>query len=191
MARAYDMTKRSRSAEETAERIAASTEELLGSEPLADITLQRIAQGSGVTVQTVLRHMGSRDGCFAAAGRRISTRVEAQRGRTPPGDVAAAIGSLVSHYEAEGRSVLGLLAQESSEPIAQQASAAGRSYHRAWVLRCFGPLLPDPDDRTTIDALVAATDLYVWKLLRLDLGRSAPATEATMSYLVHAVLEDQ
>jgi hypothetical protein len=36
---------------------------------------------------------------------------------------------------------------------------------------------------------VAATDLYVWKLLRLDLGRSVASTEAVIARLVRATLE--
>ena len=39
--------------------------------------------------------------------------------------------------------------------------------------------------------LVCATDLYVWKLLRLDLGRSPESTRATMLGLVHLILEAQ
>jgi hypothetical protein len=103
--------------------------------------------------------------------------------------VGGAVADLVAHYEAEGRLVLKLLAQEAGdEPIAGRAAEEGRVYHRAWVERCFGPLLPNAD-RDSVDALVAATDLYVWKLLRLDLGRSPAATEAVLVRLVRSVLE--
>lgn len=187
--RSYDMTRRARAAAETTERILAATEASLASRPVTDVTLQDIAAGAGVTVQTVLRHMGSREGCFAAVAERIAARVEAQRGHTAPGDVDAAIASLVAHYEAEGRLVLNLLAQEGgSDPVPRQAAEAGRAYHRAWVLRCFGPWTPEPDAQL-IDALVAATDLYVWKLLRLDLGRTVTDTEAVIARLVRATLE--
>ncbi len=189
MPRAYDNTKRARDAARTTERIVAATEALLASGPIGDVTLQAIAAGAEVTVQTVLRHMGSRDGCFAAVGERIAARVDAQRGATAPGDVDAAIAAVIAHYEAEGRLVLNLLAQEGgSEPVAREAAEAGRAYHRAWVVRCFGPWAPEPDPER-VDALVAATDLYVWKLLRLDLGRSPEATEAVVARLVRSVLE--
>jgi AcrR family transcriptional regulator len=189
VARTYDMTNRSRQAAETTERIAASTEALIGEISMSDITLQAIADRAGVTVQTVLRHMGSRDGCFEAVGRRVRARVDEQRGQTEPGDVDGAIVSLLAHYEAEGRLVLTLLAQEDAgDSAAQEAAESGRTYHRAWIERCFGPALPRTD-RATIDALVAATDLYVWKLLRLDLQRSPTATQAVVTRLVRAVLE--
>lgn len=40
-----------------------------------------------------------------------------------------------------------------------------------------------------IEALVAATDLYVWKLLHLDPRRDAGTTQATVARLVHAIVE--
>ncbi|MDZ7708379.1 MAG: glycosyltransferase [Trueperaceae bacterium] len=139
MTRSYDMTNRARRAAQTTERIVASTERLLADGPLGDVTLPAIAEGAGVTVQTVLRHMGSRDGCLHAVGERVERRVEAQRQATRPGDVEGAISSLVAHYEAEGRLVPNLLAQEhGGEPVARDGVQRGRSYHRDWVTRAFG-----------------------------------------------------
>lgn len=188
MPRAYDMSSRADSAARTAERIAASTESLLATVPVGDITLQAIAEGAGVTVQTVLRHMGNREGCFDAVRQRVLVRVEAGRGQSPPGDIDAALTDLLTHYEADGRLVLNLLTQEAVEPLARDAAESGRAWHRAWVERCFGPLVGEPDQCTT-DALVAATDLYVWKLLRLDLGRSPEAARAVIERLVRAAME--
>jgi AcrR family transcriptional regulator len=190
MTRTYDMTNRSRSASRTTEHILAATEQLLASRPIDEVTLLAIAAGSGVTVQTVLRHMGSRDGCFRAVAERVQQRVQHQREAAAPGDVPGAIAALMAHYEAEGSLVLNLLAQESRDAFAADAASRGRTYHRAWVDRCLGPRAPDRTD-PTLDALVAATDLYVWKLLRLDLGRSAERTHAVVTRLVTAVLEDQ
>ncbi len=198
--RPYDMTLRARRAAETTERIARVTETLLLERPLGEVTLKAIAAGAEVTVQTVLRHMGSRDGCLEAVAERLSARVAEQRGASMPGDVAGALAGLLDHYEADGRLVLNLLAQEGgSEPLARRAAEVGRAYHRDWVRRCFGPWLGETDDagdagdavavRERIDAVVAATDLYVWKLLRLDLGRSREATEGVLRRLVTAVLE--
>lgn len=189
MTRSYDMANRAVSASDTSERIVATTEELLGTVSVGDITLPAIAEGAGVTVQTVLRHMGSRDGCFDAVRERVYARVDAQLGQTSPGDVDAAVSALVAHYESEGRIVLGLLVQESGgEPFVRETVEVGRVYHRAWVEHCFGPLLARPSTKA-VDALVAATDLYVWKLLRLDLGRSVRDTQSVITHLVRAILE--
>jgi len=191
--RSYDMTLRAQRAAETTARIVASAEALLLERPLTEITLKAIADGAGVTVQTVLRHMGSREGCFEAVGARLAERVAAHRGVSEAGDVPGAIEGLLAHYEADGRLVLKLLSQESgSDPLARHAAATGRAYHRDWVRRCFAPWLGEhggAGERTRVDALVAATDLYVWKLLRLDLGRSRADTEAVILRLVTSVLE--
>ena len=204
--RPYDMTLRAQRAAQTTERIVTVTETLLLEGPLTEVTLKAIAAGAEVTVQTVLRHMGSRDGCLEAVAQRLADRVAEQRGASPAGDVDGAIAGLVDHYEADGRLVLNLLAQEAgSEPLARRAAEIGRAFHRDWVRRCFAPWLGEADDREAddredgdvdvgdvrerVDALVAATDLYVWKLLRLDLGRSREATEGVLRHLVTAVLE--
>jgi AcrR family transcriptional regulator len=189
MARAYDNSRRAQAAAETNERIALATEALLHEGPLPAVTLQAIAERAGVTVQTVLRKMGSREGCIEAAGERIGARIDAQRGASTPGDVAAAIDGLLLHYETDGRLVLNLLSQEASHPFAQAAVREGRAQHRAWVVRCFAPCRPGGLGEADTDALVVATDLYVWKLLRLDLGRSRDATRAAMLNLVHLILE--
>lgn len=189
MPRAYDNTKRAERAAETRARIAVSTEALLAAVPVGDVTLDAIAAGAGVTVQTVLRHMGSREGCFEAAAERVAERVARQRGRTRPGDLAAAVAELVAHYEAEGRLMLHLLAQAGGDAKAAAWTADGRAVHRDWVRRYLVADAAGCDEEATVDALVAATDLYVWKLLRLDLGRSAAATEGIVAAMVRSILE--
>jgi predicted acylesterase/phospholipase RssA len=44
------------------------------------------------------------------------------------------------------------------------------------------------EDDVALDLLVVATDVYTWKLLRLDRGHSRAATERLMRTLVEAVL---
>jgi AcrR family transcriptional regulator len=188
MPRIYDNSRRARHAQETAERIVDVTEALLAGGPIAEVTLQAIAEGAGVSIQTVLRHHGSRDGCIEAVGERVLARIDAQRGSVPSGDVESALAALLEHYEAEGRLVLNLLAQEAADSWARHAVEAGRAYHRAWVQRSFGPRF-SPDDRELVDALVAATDIYVWKLLRLDLGRSPEEVLSVVRRLVYTALE--
>jgi AcrR family transcriptional regulator len=192
MARAYDMTQRELAAAQTADRIVVSAEDLLTRLPIEQVTLQAVAETAGVTVQTVLRHMKSREGCFAAVATRVQQRVAQQRESLPSGDPAQALHALVNHYETDGRLILNLLSQESASDFAADAASRGRAYHRDWVRRL---LLPQGNralrDQITEDALVACTDLYVWKLLRLDLQRSRQDTEAAMTRLVIATLQAQ
>jgi AcrR family transcriptional regulator len=189
MSRTYDMTKRSQQTAQTNSRILNATEQLLTHHPLDHVTLKRIAKQAQTTVQTVIRHMGSRDGCLQAVAKQVAERVEGQRGQSQSGDIAAIIANLINHYESEGPLMLNLLAQEQGgDQYIREMLEKGRSYHRAWVLRCLAIDLPDPTE-TLIDGLVAATDLYIWKLLRLDLDRSRQQVQQTMLTMVQQLLE--
>lgn len=189
MTRRYDMSRRSAQAARTREYIIAAAEKLLRSMRIEEVSLQAVAEEAGTTVQTVLRHMDSRDGCFAAVAEVVAARVEEQRGTSTYKTVEEAIAALIAHYEAEGTLILNLLAQErGGDAFVSAMLRAGRNYHREWVRRC---LVPQSKRRsvTDIDALVLATDIYAWKLLRLDLGRSTRTTGRVMSRVVKGVLE--
>ena len=183
MTRSYDMTQRNRLAAATADRILDATEARLSSGPLAELTLSAVADDAGVSVQTVLRHFGSRDGLMEETAKRVGERIERHRGRASPHDPDAALDLLLEHYEAEGPLILNLLAHETVEPVALHAVEEGRRFHRAWVDRVFGPTVNDE----ALDALVAATDLYTWKLLRLDLKRTPAQVRRAMGALVEGV----
>jgi len=188
--RTYDMRGRAAEADRTRARILDATVALAGEVPLAACTLPAIADRAGVSVQTVLRAYGSRDGLFAAATTRGREQVVAQR-ETPVGDADAALELLAEHYEAWGGTMLLLLAQESWEPVAAEITASGRMLHRDWVRDVFAPALEQlaaSDRDETVDLLVAATDLYTWKLMRRDRGLDRAATIGRMRRLVASVL---
>ena len=189
MSRTYDMSTRSRKAAQTTENIIAATERLLTEKPLEEVSLNAIAGESDVTVQTVLRHMESREGCIVAVAERVSSRVQKQRGSFETGNITDAIEKLVVHYEQEGKLVLNLLAQQHrGESFASNFTSEGRSYHRQWVEHCFGPHTTKTYSEL-IDTLVVATDIYTWKLLRLDLGRPLDTTKTIITNMVKKILE--
>lgn len=189
MTRRYKMTKRARLAELTHDRIIEATEVLLTNGPLSSVTLPAIAKSAKVSVQTIMRRMGSLEGCLAAVAKEVTERTETQRGNTEPGDIDSAISALIYHYESENSLILNLLEQvKKNESFTKKAVETGRIYHRNWVVHCFGPLLNDINQEN-IDALVAATDIYLYKLLRLDLGRSINHTKAVICSLVRGILE--
>jgi AcrR family transcriptional regulator len=139
--------------------------------------LAQVAERAGVSERTVLRHFGSRDGLVAEAIREGAARVEAERFAVPEGDVGAAVANLVAHYESEGDRVMRLLAEEGADERIDAILAEGRAMHRRWVEQKLGPLLSPLDGRARrrrIAQLVAACDVYTWKLLRRDsrLGRA-------------------
>ena len=74
------MGARAQAVDATRRRIVDALIALAGERPFAEVTLDAVAERAGVSVQTVLRQFGSRDGLFAEAdGRRHGRR----RGRTP------------------------------------------------------------------------------------------------------------
>jgi AcrR family transcriptional regulator len=182
--RKYTMSARSEAVEQTRRRIIHALVDLVGERPFAEITLDAVAEHSSVSVKTVLRQFGSRDGLFAEAVEVAMSEVEDER-RTPRGDVPAAVRVVVEHYELRGRTPLMMLAQEDYDAVARKATDRGRAMHRTWVRDVFAPVT---DDEAMLDLLVVATDVYTWKLLRLDRGHSRAVTEHRMLELVHAIL---
>ena len=175
---------------QTSQNIIAATERLLTENSLEEISLNKIAQEADVTVQTVLRHMKSRDGCLHALVDKVSSRIEKQRDCKEPGNIPVIIESLIGHYEKEGKLVLNLLAEEHrGDSFAANFTNEGRAYHRNWVEQCFAPHISGKGSEIT-DELVAATDIYAWKLLRLDFGRSRDKTKKIILNMVQKILED-
>jgi AcrR family transcriptional regulator len=154
---------------------------------ITGISLDDVAAEAGVSVQTILRQFGSRAGLVEATTEYAVAVVTEER-TTPVGDVAAAMEVLVEHYEQRGRSSLLMLAQEWTDPQIAAVTDRGRQVHRSWVEQVFAPWLAPNGDGALADLLVVATDVYTWKLLRLDRGLPRAATTARMSALVRAVL---
>ena len=182
--RSYTMGARARAVEETRRRILGATAALSEDRRLAAISLDDVATSAGVSVQTVLRQFGSRAGLLEATRTYVQQEVTEER-RAPSGDLDAAVAVVLDHYESRGRAVLLLLAQESEDPMARSITDEGRAMHRRWVADVFAPYRPGED---VLDLLVVATDVYAWKLLRLDRGLSRRDTEDRMKALVRAVL---
>ena len=155
-----------------------------------EITLDDVASQAGVSVQTVLRHFGSRDGLIDAAVEAAKNEVEQER-RCPVGDVEAAVHTVVAHYEQRGDFVLRLLGQAFADERIQGIVEPGKLLHRVWVEDVFAPQLEARHDRereSLTDVLVVATDVHTWQLLRRDRQLDTDQVEARMCQLVHAVL---
>ena len=178
------MGARAAAVEETRRRILHAQIALAGERPFAETTLETIAERAGVSVQTVLRQFGSRDELFASGVELAMADIEDER-RTPAGDVEAAVRVVVDHYERRGRTALMMLAQEGHDDVARGITDRGKAMHRTWVREAFAPVT---DDEDALDLLVVATDVYTWKLLRIDRGLSRAVTERRMHTLVEAVL---
>jgi AcrR family transcriptional regulator len=190
--RTYVMTARAESVAQTRERILRAAIGLTGRRPLAAVSLADIADDAGVSVQTVLRQFGSRDGVIDA-GTEFALSEVTEELHAPHADLPAAIAVIVDHHEARGDMAILLLGQEADDPHAARITTRGRAMHRSWVESVFTPLLGDltrSEREEMIDMLVVVTDVYTWKILRRDRKLSRKLVEHRMRRLAEIVLSD-
>ena len=186
------MTARAEGVAQTRERILRAAIGLTGRRPLAAVSLADIAADASVSVQTVLRQFGSRDGVIDA-GTELALSEITEELHAPQADLPAAIAVIVDHHEARGDMAILLLGQEAGDPHAARITNLGRATHRSWVESVFTPLLGDltrSEREEMIDMLVVVTDVYTWKLLRRDRKLSRKLVEHRMRRLAEIVLSD-
>ncbi len=184
--RAYRMSTRAKAAHATSERILDAVTGLFWERPSDQIVLKDVAERAGVTVQTVIRKYGGKEGLLEAAFERVRSRTGEERAATP-GDVDGAVETLLDHYEQQGRNVLRLLGEEHSSPTLARYVEEGRELHRDWCRAAFAPALESLSGaaRTRrLAQLVAVCDVYTWKLLRLDSGLSRRQTQIALHELL-------
>ena len=184
------MRARAEAAAETRGRILRAVLELHVERFHDQITLEEIARRAGVSVQTVLRQFGTRERLVSAAAELATREVIEQRSAAPVGDIEGAVENLLEHYEEWGRSALRLLAQEERFPQLRTVADAGRAAHYEWVERTFGPFLAETSDPFLRPKLTALTDVFIWKLLRLDLGLDRAETGPALAGMIRAVVHD-
>ena len=184
------MSARAAAVEERGHRILAAARALFVDLPIEEITLDAVAARAGVTLQTVLRRFGSKSQLIAAAAKEAMAEVEAQRGQAPVGNASVAVTNLFDHYEEWGDVSLRLLAQEERFEQVGEITRRARALHAAWVERVFGPELARrwESDRAVLRAqLIANCDVYLWKLLRRDLGLSRGQAERAVLGVIEAL----
>ena len=184
------MNVRGERAAATRAKILAAAESLFMERWLDEMSLRDVAARAGVALQTVVRHFGTRDALMDALSKDVQARAELQRFTSPVGDVTSAVATIVALMEEAGPRVLRSLAQEDRVAGLRTALDRGRATHRRWVETVFGPLLPAaPAIRSRrLAQLVAITDIYTWKLLRLDQGLSRAGTELALAEMIERLL---
>jgi AcrR family transcriptional regulator len=189
--RIYRMSARAKAAASTHTRILEVAIRQFSDRFYDEVSLAEVACEAGVTVQTVLRRFGSKEGLTEAATALGVERVRIERWTSPPGDLDAAVRGLLAHYEMWGDRSLRFLAQEQRVAAMGRVVDAGRALHHEWVDHVFAPWLARKRGavRARLRArLIAVTDVYVWKIVRHDLGLDSRAVEVTLRELVAAVV---
>ncbi|MDQ4145888.1 MAG: TetR/AcrR family transcriptional regulator [Actinomycetota bacterium] len=189
--RPYDMTRRADKAAETRRRILEAALSLFAEKPVGEITLESIADRAEVSVQTVIRRFGSRDGVTRAMALLIEESAKSTRPTT--GEVRDIVATLVAEYELFGPVILRALAQEKDVPFLAPLLQKGRAAHQEWIDETFAHALRKRRGRSRArlkGALIAALDIYTWKVLHVDYKLDRPRTIECMELLVDAVLRE-
>jgi AcrR family transcriptional regulator len=173
----------------TRDRILHAARDLYLSRPFDQVTIREIARAAAVSIPTVLLHFGSKDRLVSQLVK-LSGPIEDALRETPPGDVEAAARVLVQRYEDTGQAVLRLLALEERFPVVAEAMEEGRRRHRGWVERTFTDVIAarpaGPVRQRLVSGLVAAYDVYTWRVLRNTL--SVEDTISTMADLATGLI---
>ena len=183
------MVARADAAAATRERLLASAWRHFSEHPYEQVRLADIAADAGVTVQTLHLRFGTKDELFVAAWVWAIQPEGARRDAAPVGDTRAAVRLLYDSYELQGDAVLRMLAEEERIPAIHAMADFGRAWHREWVQRTFAPLLAGLRGATRerrLIALIVASDLLVWKLLRREMGLDRGTAERIVIEMITA-----
>jgi len=186
-ARPYTMRTRAAAAAATRRRILEVVEALLKSRFRSEVRLDDVAAGAQVSVQTIINVFGSRLALLNEAYANLLQGLRAQRLHPEPGDIDGAVSALVEHYEQFGDLMVRNLAEQADTELIE----TGRAGHSKWVQRQFAASLEvvqSRERRSLTDALVCVCDVYTWKLLRRDMGRTRAEAAETILGMVKAML---
>jgi AcrR family transcriptional regulator len=203
--RSYKQVARAKAQEQTRETLLQAATEEVERDNWSQASLESVAGRAGVSKQTVLRHFGSKQGLLDAVLSRTSSLVVKERNQAPIGDIPGAVANLMRHYERYGDIMVRLLPYRDAvvrvmgsesrrrNPLTR-AVDHGHEVHEQWVLRTFEPQLSNLDPRTRerrLAQLVAICDVYVWKILRRDIGlERAHVEEAVVEMIERLVAPD-
>jgi AcrR family transcriptional regulator len=181
------MEKRAPQAEATRQRILEAAQALFANGS-SGFTLESVAAAACTSVQTVLRAFGSKDALTVAA---VGTFRDDHRSFEAPGSLREAVAQIFDDYEQIGDRVIAVLAEEHHVAGFADVARLGRANHRLWAQTVFAAQLRLHRARAreaVLTALVVATDVYVWKVLRRDLALDRPAAQTAMLRLVEGAL---
>ena len=194
--RTYDSSKRKAQAEARRTLMLKCAAQLLADSGTDEFRLEDVAQAAGVSVQTILRAFGSKDGLViktlefeapSALDMSVYDNIRIE-------DVGDMIRTMFQVYDKIGDLVIHALAHEHRSPEFQKSLDVGRAFHKGWIADACDIHIAKrpPDERAAMfHALLAATDIYVWKILRRDEGLSLEDTVATVTFTLKSLIQEK
>jgi len=187
----YNNTRRLIGAENTKIEIIKAFGNLWSRHSIKDITLDMVAKEAGVTTKTILRKFESKDGMINESLFYLATEIKGERTLATVGNIDEILKALLSNYEKMGEAAIRTINLESELEIARQIGAKGRALHRDWCIQMFSPYLPNEqsaDYEIQLTSFIAATEIYLWKLMRKDLKLSKGQTFSIFKNLVKGLI---
>ena len=187
----YNNTRRLIDAENTKIKIIKAFGNLWSRHSIKDITLEMVAKEAGVTTKTILRKFESKDGMINESLFYLATEIKGERTLATVGNIDEILKALLSNYEKMGEAAIRTINLESELEIARQIGAKGRALHRDWCIQMFSPYLPNEqsaDYEIQLTSFIAATEIYLWKLMRKDLKLSKGQTFSIFKNLVEGLI---
>jgi AcrR family transcriptional regulator len=188
--RAYRQILRAEQAEVTRQRILDAGCALVNTLPFDDITLAMVARRAGVTIPTVLRYVGSKEGLLVA-GAAVWGPQELSRRDVAPGDVAGAARVLARRYESTGATMRQYLAVAERLPTVARLIDQARRGHWQWLERVFADMLPPQPSalrERRLAQLFTATEIYSWMTWRTTFGFTARKAERALAEHLEALV---
>jgi AcrR family transcriptional regulator len=158
--------------------------------PLPELTLEKVAEKSGVTVRTILRKFGSKEGLIKTSIENNGDRFTQNRMQVIPGDLPGILDALLEEYERMGDAMIRTLTVEFQFPSTAELLIKARLIHREWCEMVFRPFLPErlsDTYETILSSFIASTEFYLWKLMRKDLGKSPEQTRQIFLYTLQCL----
>lgn len=190
--RPYRQAARADAAAATRQRIVGAFLGFLRERWLDEITLSEVAEAAGVTVQTIIRRFSGKEGLLKASIDVLDHEI-GQRRAAPLGNLRQTVEALARDYEEVGDMVVRCLAQEERNPALKVLLDHGRHAHPQWLAESFAPWLdplPPEQRERRVGQLIAVSDVYLWKLLRRDHGKSAEEYIDLIADLIGRLLAD-
>jgi AcrR family transcriptional regulator len=191
--RTYQMSERAKQVARNDQRIMDALAELWLIHPFSEITLEKIAQKSGVTVRTILRKFGSKEGLLEASMETDAGQLTQKRTEVIPGDLPGILDALLEEYERMGDALVRTLTVEYEFQWTQDILEKARVFHREWCEMVFKPFLPSKSSgryELILSAFITATEFYLWKLLRKDLGKTKEQTRQIFLFSLESLAEN-
>src|SRR4051794_40087628 len=128
LTRSYQQSARAQATEATGRRISEAFLALLLKHWFDEITLDQVAADATVTVQTVVRRFGGKEGLLSSAAETLANQINSRRAAAP-GEIDQLVANLNSDYEKTGDAVIRLLALEPRHPALKRVLDLGRGEH--------------------------------------------------------------